>query len=70
MTVTELLKGKKAYEKDELLDDENLDTPIIDALSNDTTRKVRVKAISHKNITQEALMKSAFSKKISMMNIF
>ena len=24
MTVTELLKGKKAYEKDELLDDENL----------------------------------------------
>lgn len=63
MTVTELLKGKKAYEKDELLDDENLDTTIIDALSNDTARAVRVKAIFHKNITQEALMKSAFSKK-------
>ena len=63
MTVTELLKGKKAYEKIELLDDENLDTTIIDALSNDTAREVRVKAIFHKNITQEALMKSAFSKK-------
>jgi hypothetical protein len=39
VTVTELLKGKKAYEKNELLDDENLDTTIIDALERKCTKK-------------------------------
>jgi len=63
MKVTEILKGKKAYEKEFLLNDKELDSKIVDKLATDPAKSVRRKAAYHPNITQEGLYKIASQKK-------
>lgn len=63
MTISQMLKGKKAYEKEYLLDDDTLDTAIVDKLANDAAKSVRNKAVNHKNISNDALYKFVTNKK-------
>jgi len=63
MTVTEILKGKKAYQKEYMLDEKDLDTAVVDRLANDAAQVVRKQAIRHLNVSQEALVKFVSHKK-------
>lgn len=75
MKVNEILKGKSALEKEQMLQNKNLDQSIVDKLVADPAKSVRNIAVYHLNASQEALYKASFAKKNHddqqiMMNIF
>lgn len=63
MKVSDLLKGKKAYQKEYMLKDEDLETEVVDKLVADPAKSVREIAVRHKKASQSALLKAATAKK-------
>lgn len=64
MKVSEILKGKKAWEKEEMLRyQEDLETDVVDKLATDAAKGVRERAVRHKNVSINALWKVVTQKK-------
>jgi len=63
MKVTDLLKGKNAYQKEMLLDNKEATSELVDKLASDSSKKVRYKAVNHKNLTSKGAWKVVTQKK-------
>ncbi len=64
MKVEDVLKDKKAaWQKERLLDDDKLDSAVVDKLASDPSVNVRRKAVRHDKITEVGLWKVVTQKK-------
>jgi len=63
MKITDLLKGKNTYQKEVLLDNKEATSELVDKLASDPSKKVRYKAINHKNLTPKGAWKVVTQKK-------
>jgi len=58
-----ILKSMKVYDKKCLLENDQLESSIVDKLANDRSITIRYWAVSHKNISSQSLSRALLSKK-------